>query len=92
MKALEKAARAAYEKWIEDVRDLEPSWDELPQSHRDRLIACQRAVISSIEVDDAKAMTALDTYWDVDTESGLPSMRAALKAFLHSILVDGEGR
>jgi len=42
---VEKVARAAYEKFIEAVRDLEPSWEGLPQSHRDRLIDSQRSAI-----------------------------------------------
>lgn len=42
---IERVARAAYEKFIEDVRDLEPKWDDLPQSHRDRMITSQRAAI-----------------------------------------------
>jgi len=33
----EEMVRAAYEDWIADVCDLEPSWEQLPQSHKDRL-------------------------------------------------------
>lgn len=42
---LEAMARAAYEKWIEPVRCAEPAWPDLPQSHRDRLMECQRAAV-----------------------------------------------
>lgn len=45
---LEKAARAAYESWIDDVRDLEPSWCDLPESHRDRLTQSARAVLMAV--------------------------------------------
>ena len=45
---LEKAARASYDKWIEDVCDLEPEWDTLPESHRARLIDATRAALQAI--------------------------------------------
>lgn len=46
--ALERAARAQYEAWIEDVRDLEPSWDDLPDSHRFRLVESCRTVLMAV--------------------------------------------
>ena len=48
MTALERAARAQYEAWIDDVRDLEPSWDELPESHKCRLVGSARAVLMAV--------------------------------------------
>lgn len=44
---MEAVARAAYEDWIAPVRDLEPSWDDLPRSHIDRLVDCQRAALDA---------------------------------------------
>lgn len=46
---LEKMARSTYAKWIEDVRDLEPAWDDLPESHRARLIDATRAALMAIQ-------------------------------------------
>ena len=48
MSMIERAAKAAYERFIEPVRDLELSWDDLPQSHRDRMIDSQRAAIEAM--------------------------------------------
>lgn len=48
MTMLEKMARATYAKWIEDVRDLEPAWDALPESHRARMIDASRAALEAI--------------------------------------------
>jgi hypothetical protein len=45
MSVVEQMAKAAYEKWIEGVESLEPHWDALPQSHRDRLTESQRAAV-----------------------------------------------
>jgi len=45
---LEKMARATYDKWIEDVRDLEPAWGDLPESHRARLIESTRAALMTV--------------------------------------------
>lgn len=54
--AVERAAKAAYENWIEPVRDLEPSWDSLPDSHRERLMDSQRAALrTQVEAKDAPA-------------------------------------
>lgn len=59
---VEKMARGAYEKFIETVRDLEPSWDGLPQSHRDRMIDSQRAAIEVLrEPTDAMIVAASGT-------------------------------
>lgn len=44
----ERMAKAAYEDWISDVRDLEESWEDLPQSHRDRLVKSQEAALSAV--------------------------------------------
>lgn len=43
---LEAAARAAYESWIAPVRDLEPRWEDLPESHQARLRESQAAAIN----------------------------------------------
>lgn len=42
------AARKQYEAYIEDVADLEPSWDQLPESHKDRLIRSLACALSSL--------------------------------------------
>lgn len=55
---LERAARAAYEAWIDDVRDLEPAWCDLPESHRDRLIQSARAVLMAVREPGQKAIDA----------------------------------
>lgn len=51
---LERAARAAYEAWIDDVRDLEPAWDDLPESHRDRLVGSTRAMLMAVREPDMR--------------------------------------
>ena len=48
MTTIEKMAKATYVKWVEDVQDLEPPWDDLPESHRDRLIDATRAALQAI--------------------------------------------
>lgn len=57
---LEKAARATYAKWIEDVRDLEPEWDALPESHRARLIDATRAALLAIREPSEAILRAAD--------------------------------
>jgi hypothetical protein len=44
----EHVARIHYERYMEPVRDLELSWDDLPQEHRDRMIDAQQAAISAV--------------------------------------------
>lgn len=44
---IEAAARASYEAWIAPVRDLEPSWGDLPESHRDRLRESTTAALAA---------------------------------------------
>lgn len=44
---VEAASREAYEEFIRDVRDLEPAWEHLPQSHRDRIFGSQRAALQA---------------------------------------------
>ena len=62
MTMLEKMARATYANWIEGVEDLEPAWDALPESHRDRLIRCQTAALQAIrEPDEAMCVAACRT-------------------------------
>jgi len=43
MTMLEQMARATYAAWIADVQDLEPRWDDLPESHRHRLTEATRS-------------------------------------------------
>lgn len=59
---VEKAAKAAYERFIEPVRDLEPTWDQLPQSHRDRLIDSQRAAIEAMRQPNLAMVIAAENY------------------------------
>lgn len=40
---LNYVARVTYEAFIESVADLEPSWAELPESHRERLREATKA-------------------------------------------------
>jgi hypothetical protein len=81
---LETMARATYAKWIEDVRDLEPSWDDLPDSHRDRLIDASRAALQSIrepsEAARVAAAEAGDDYYlgDKITWEEIPVMFTAM--------------
>lgn len=46
---IELAAKAAYEKWIEGVESLEPSWDQAPEDFKDRLMEAQRAALEAIQ-------------------------------------------
>lgn len=79
---------------------VELSYDEGQDiiAHKKALIRA-RAVIASIEVDDAMVEAACaecDLDWNLRSSMSKHGLRrnmsAALKAFLHSILVDGEGR
>lgn len=107
MSQLEKAARALAEKRIHEPLTDE-MWDTevrhfYEMRAKSRIYAAAhsllhdafadaRAVIASIEPDDATVEAALATYWDAEIASGPPSMRAALKAFLRALLAEGEGR
>lgn len=55
---IERAARAAYECWIEPVRDLEPAWDALPESHKQRMYDSQRKAIEAFREVSAEMKTA----------------------------------
>lgn len=46
---IEKMARATYEKWIENVQCCEPSWDEVCDSHKLRLISATKAGFSAFQ-------------------------------------------
>lgn len=86
MKALEKAARI-----------IDETVFELPNVYpytirREEAFAKARAVISSIEVDDAMVEAALGEAGQIVNAHNRSRMHAALKAALHSILVDGEGK
>lgn len=48
MTILRRAAKVAYDRWVADVRSAEPRWEDLPQSHRDRLVDTQRAAFEFI--------------------------------------------
>lgn len=43
---IERIAQAHYNAFMENVRDLEPTWWQLEESHRDRMIGAMRAAIS----------------------------------------------
>lgn len=43
---VERAAKAQYQKFMEDVADLEPAWDDLPESHRDRMRTSLKAALA----------------------------------------------
>lgn len=44
---VEMAARTAYDAYYESlIGCCEPSWDELPESHRERMRQCQKAVLA----------------------------------------------
>lgn len=45
---IEKVARATYNKFMEGVEDLEPSWDELPEDHQFRLKEAAKAAIEAM--------------------------------------------
>lgn len=53
MKVKEKIAKAIYDKYIEGVESLEPSWDKLPQDHKDRMISATEAGIK-VYLDEIK--------------------------------------
>ena len=44
---IEAAAKAAYKNWTEPVQCCEPTWDELPESHKQRLYDCQKAALTA---------------------------------------------
>lgn len=55
MNMLEQVAKAAYEKFNENlIGCCEPSWEELSKDFKDRMIDAQRAAITIIYVNVAK--------------------------------------
>jgi hypothetical protein len=40
------AAKAHYQEYMSGVEDLEPSWDELPEDHRERMIRAMRTALA----------------------------------------------
>jgi hypothetical protein len=48
MVVMERAAKAAYDEWMAGLGCVEPRWEELDQSHRDRLTASIRAAIAEL--------------------------------------------
>lgn len=66
------AAKAAYEDWITDIAELEPSWDELPEAHRLRLISAQRAAAQRLIVETR--------YVGAEERETLARMMAAINA------------
>jgi len=48
MTPLEIAAKAAYDEWISPVIGVESSWEELPESHRSRMVESQRAALLAL--------------------------------------------
>jgi hypothetical protein len=103
MTGLEKAARALYESWanVPACSDSKP-WEEraakMPAS-AEMFRKHARAVISSIEVDDAMVEVAAAAHWrgwvewDAERRKRIkPLMISTLKAALRSILDEGEGR
>lgn len=104
MKALEKAAKALLKRrWYdcepEAWHDLETFYAQIDPDHVFEAYDEARAVISSIEVDGAMVEVACaecDLDWNLRSSMSKHGLRrnmsAALKAFLHSILVDGDGK
>lgn len=45
---VERAAKAAYTKWIEGLESIEPPWEQMPQDFRDRMVDAQRAAIKAM--------------------------------------------
>ena len=91
---LEKAARASYDKWIEDVCDLEPEWDTLPESHRARLIDATRAALQAIR-EPSYAIVDVGTGcigWrpEFPTATAHAQMRDAFNEMIDAILSEGE--
>ena len=60
MTTLEKMARATYADWIKDVRDLEPSWDDLPPDFTSRMIDASRAALLEIREPSREAVLSGD--------------------------------
>jgi len=42
----EKLAKAHYAEYMSGVQDLEPTWEKLPQEHRDRMVSAMSAALS----------------------------------------------
>lgn len=86
MDMVERCAKAAYEAWIANVRELEMAWDELPRDHIERLMDAQRAAIAAMrkptpEMLDAGAnefrLLRIDNFeqevWDAMIDAALTS-------------------
>ncbi len=43
-------AAAAYQSWIEGVEELEPAWEFIPGSHRERLERSIKAALKAMEI------------------------------------------
>lgn len=97
MKALEKAAKALLKRrWYdcepEAWHDLETFYAQIDPDHVFEAYDEARAVIASIEVDDAMVEAGIGA-WDAHANGSFESIVKAIQgAALHSILVDGEGR
>ena len=50
--AVELMAEAAYNRWVQGVECVEPSWERLPPDHRDRLIASMRSAVFALFCSD----------------------------------------
>ena len=42
----EKLAKAHYAEYMSGVQDLEPTWEKLPQEHRDRMVRAMSAALA----------------------------------------------
>lgn len=87
---IEAAAKAAYESWIEDVRALEPSWEELPSSHRDRMRRSIAAAAPLIRADErAKGNEACARVAEKPHEHGGDGWAAKHEVALANALSEG---
>ena len=102
-KMVERVTRAAYEWYLEGlIGCCEPTWDMLPQSHRDNLMGAQRAAITAMREPTLDMRHAGQIYfvnrlikrfpktggWDV--KSGGYAMRNAWQAMIDAALQEGK--
>lgn len=82
---IERVARAAYKNWILGVEDLEPRWKDLPESHRENMMASMRAALAELR-EPTEAM--VDAGWHETVPNCL--VRPCWQAMIDAALEEGE--
>lgn len=86
MNMLEIAAKAAYREWISGLECAHEKWEDLPESHRLRLIDSMRAALKAVadipDCDFPRAVLTAGKIADEECSSIPHGIRAAFRAML----------